>query len=127
TGFGGLTLEPVEALLDLVDLLLEGRVVPGRLRRAWDLRARDFRARACWVRHLGTSALVEPLLDRQRGVAAGGAGDERRELLAGVLGAGAVEDDGVVGVAAPRHGDVGVAAAGGLVEDGDADVDGVAL
>ena len=53
--------------------------------------------------------------------------DHLGERFSGVGRAGGVGDDGDVGGSATGHGDVGVVAGGAGLEDGDADVDGVAL
>ena len=63
----------------------------------------------------------------ERRLVTGGSADDLGELVGGVRGAGGVGDPGVVGGPAAGHGDVGVAAGGAGFEDGEADVDGVAL
>lgn len=71
--------------------------------------------------------MVEAGLDGEGRLGAGGAGDDLGQPLGGIVGARGVEDHGVVGLASSGQGDVGVVAAGGRFEDGDADVDGGAL
>ena len=61
------------------------------------------------------------------GLSFGGAGDDLASWSAGSTVPVGVGDPGVVGFAAAGQGDVGVVAGGAGLEDGDADVDGVAL
>ena len=83
---------------------------------------------AGWFGGFGYAGLlVEALADGEGRFAVGGSGDDLGEAFCRVDGAGGVDDDGVVGFSAAGHGDVGVVAAGAGFEDGDADVDGVAL
>ena len=60
-------------------------------------------------------------------VRSAGAGDHVSEGVGWVGGAGGVGEPGVVALSASGEGDVGVVAGGAGIEDGEADVDGVAL
>jgi hypothetical protein len=71
--------------------------------------------------------LVEAVLSGEGGVSVEGLVENAGEVLGGVERVRLVGDNGLVGLSASCEGDVGVLAGGAGLEDGDADVNGVAL
>lgn len=111
---GARDLEGVESLLDCSHL---DRVLAVDRREPWQVE-----------RRLGDPGLlVKSLPDAECRFVPGRAGDHLGERFGGVERAIRVEDHRHVRAAPPGHGDVGVVADGAGFEDGDAEVDGVAL